>query len=194
MVGINGRVAGLIHFRRSARLEAASALKRLRSKRNIQVGMISSQSDRTLAPIATSLGVDFHIGNLTPDDRIHLLKDCRERGFKVAYVGDCRLDPHIAAEAQVAISLVDDGSDNLDCDPATIQLLQPRLSKLGELWDIAHIHQRRLKMAYGYTLIPNLLCVAGAFMWGFTSLASVAVTNLGTYGLYLRTATSIRES
>ena len=48
-------------------------------------------------------------------------------------------------------------------------------------------------MAYGYALIPNLLCVAGAFTWGFTSLASVAVTNLGTYGLYLRTATSIRS-
>ena len=72
-------------------------------------------------------------------------------------------------------------------------LLQPRLSKLGELWDIAHIHKRRLKMAYGYALIPNLFCVAGAFTWGFTSLASVAVTNLGTYGLYLRTATSIRS-
>jgi cation transport ATPase len=193
MVGINGRLAGLIHFRRSARLEAASTLKRLRSKRNVQVGIISGQSDLTLAPIATSLGVDFHIGNLTPDDRIRLLKDCRERGFKVAYVGDCCLDPRIAAEAQVAISFVDDGSDSLDRDPATVELLQPRLSKLGELWDIAHIHQRRLKTAYGHALIPNLLCVAGAFMWGFTSLASVAVTNLGTYGLYLRTTTSIRS-
>ena len=192
MVGINGRLAGLIHFRRSARLEAASTLKRLRSKRNVQVGIISGQSDLTLAPIATSLGVDFHIGNLTPDDRIRLLKDCRERGFKVAYVGDCCLDPRIAAEAQVAISFVDDGSDGLDRDPATVELLQPRLSKLGELWDIAYIHQRRLKTGYGHALIPNLLCVAGAFMWGFTSLASVAVTNLGTYGLYLRTTTSIR--
>ena len=192
MVGINGRVAGLIHFRRSARPEAASALKRLRSKRDIQVGMISGQSDRALAPLARSLEVDFHIGNLTSDDRIHLLKDCRERGFKVAYVGDCRLDPHIAAEAQIAISLVHDGSDSLDFDCATIQLLQPRLLKLGELWDIAHIHERRLKMAYNSTLILNLLCVVGALTWGFSSLASVAITNLGTYGLYLRTATSIR--
>jgi Cu2+-exporting ATPase len=193
MVGINGRVAGLIHFRRSARLEAAATLGRLRSKRNIQIGIISGQSDRDLAPLAMSLGVDFHIGNLAPDDRIHLLKNCRERGFKVAYVGDYRHDPCIAAEAQIAISLADDGSDSLDGGSATIHLLQPRLSKLGELWDIAHIHQRRLKMAYGYTLIPNLLCVAGALTWGFTSLASVALTNLGTYGLYRRTETSIRS-
>jgi cation transport ATPase len=192
MVGINGRVAGLIHFRRSGRLEAASVLKRLHSKRNIQVGMISSQSDRALAPLGKSLGVDFHIGNLTSHDRILLLKDCRERGFKVAYVGDCRHDPHIAAEAEIAISLVHDGGDNLDFDCAPIQLLQPRLLKLAELWDIAHIHERRLKTAYNSTLILNLLCVAGALTWGFSSLASVAVTNLGTYGLYLHTAASIR--
>jgi cation transport ATPase len=192
MVGINGRVAGLIHFRRSARPEAASAFERLRSKRSIQIGIVSGQSDRDIAPLAASLGVDFHIGGLTPDDRIHLLKDCLARGFKVAYAGDGHLDPHVAAGAQIAISLGSDNSYSVDCDPATIHLLQPRLSKLGELWDIAHIHERRLKTAYRYTLIPNLLCVAGALAWGFTSLASVAVTNLGTYGLYRRTAASIR--
>jgi Cu2+-exporting ATPase len=135
--------------------------------------------------------VDFHIGSLIPDDRIQLLKDCRKRGFKVAYVGNCRLDPRITAEVQIAISLVDDESYSLECDPTTIRLLQPQLSKLRELWDIAHIHQRRLKIASGFTLIPNILCVAGALAWGFTSLASVAVTNLGTYGLYSHTAASI---
>ena len=51
MVGINGRVAGLIHFRRSARLEAASTLQRLRSKRNVQIGIISNQSHPTLAAV-----------------------------------------------------------------------------------------------------------------------------------------------
>jgi hypothetical protein len=42
-------------------------------------------------------------------------------------------------------------------------------------------------------LIPNLACIAGAFVWGFTSLASVVVTNLGTYCVYSRTAASIRS-
>ena len=62
MVGINGQVAGLIHFRRSDRLEAAATLRRLRSKRNLQVGIISEQSqsqrggidERRWAPIFMS--------------------------------------------------------------------------------------------------------------------------------------------
>jgi cation transport ATPase len=193
MIGINGRVAGLIHFRYSNRLEAASAIQRLKSKRDLQIGIVSQQSDPTLAPITRSLGADFHIGDLTPSDRNHLLKDCRDHGFKVAYVGDFTHDPHISGEVHVTISLVTDAKHGLDRGPAAVQLLQPRLSRLPELWDIAHIHERRLKMAYGYALIPNLLCVAGAFMWGFTSLASVVLTNLGTSGLYLRTANSIRS-
>ena len=154
--------------------------------------MISSQSDRDITSLATSLGVDFHIGSLTPEDRIHLLKACRKRGFKVAYISDSHLDPRIAAEAHIAIALGDDGSDDLRRN-STIHVLQPRLLKLGELWDVAHIHKRRLRMAHGYMLIPNLVCVAGALIWGFTSFASVAMTNLGTYGLYLRTVNSIRS-
>ena len=56
MVGINGRVAGLIHFRRSDRLEAASALDRLRSKRNLQVGIVSESPTPTLAPLGNVAG------------------------------------------------------------------------------------------------------------------------------------------
>ena len=93
MVGINGQVAGLIHFHRSDQLEATSTLRRLHSKRNLLIGIISEQSHRNLASLATSLGADFHLGGLSPDDRIHFLQNCRRRGFKVAYVGDCHIDP-----------------------------------------------------------------------------------------------------
>ena len=193
MIGINGQVAGLIHFRRSDRHEAASALRRLRSKHNLWVGIISEQANSSLASLTTSLGADFQIGDLSPDDRIRFLQNCRNRGFKVAYVGDCRVDPRTVAEAHVAISLVGREMANLDHDRAPICVLQPRITKLAELWDIASIHRRRLRVAHGYALIPNLACVAGAFVWGFTSLASVVVTNLGTYCVYSRTTASIRN-
>jgi cation transport ATPase len=143
--------------------------------------------------LTAALGADFHVGVQSPNDRIRLLQYCRQQGFKVAYVGDCRIDPRIAAEAHVAISLVQDGISDLDNDPAAIRFLLPRLSKLNQLWDIASIHQRRLEVAQRYAVIPNLLCVAGAFVWGFTSLASVVVTNLGTFSVYRRTAASIRS-
>jgi cation transport ATPase len=193
MVGINGRVAGLVHFRYSTRLEAASTIRRLRSKRHLRVGIVSDQPHAILSPLAAVLGVDFYLGSQSPDDRVRFLQYCRQRGLKVAYVGDCRIDPRATAEAHVAISLTEDRITDMDRDTAPIRLLQPRFTKLDELWEIVHIYQRRLKVAHGYALIPNLLCVAGAFAWGFTPFTSVVVTNLGIYAVYSRTASSIRS-
>ena len=193
MVGINGQVAGLIHFRRSDRLLAISALRRLCSKHHLWVGIISEHSHTSLASLTTLLGMDFQIGDLSLNDRVRFLQNCRNRGFKVAYVGDCRINSHIMAEAHVAISLVGCETNNLDQDPAPVCVLQPRITKLPELWGIASIHGRRLRVAHRYALIPNLTCIAGAFVWGFTSLASVVLTNLGTYCVYSRTTASIRS-
>ena len=193
MVGINGQVAGLIHFRRSDRLEAAATLRRLRSKRSLQVGIFSEQSQPSRDSLKASLGVDFHVHCPSADDRIGFLRNCRNRGFKVAYVGPGEIDPRVMAEVHVAISLVGSEMNNLDHLSAPICVLQPQMTKLAELWDIATLHRRRLRVAHGYALIPNLACIAGAFAWGFTSLASVVVTNLGTYFVYARTNASIRS-
>jgi cation transport ATPase len=193
MVGINGRVAGLIHFRRTERLEATAALLRLRSRHNLNIGLVSDQPEPHAAALRVSLGVDFHVADVSAHDRICLMRECRDRGFKVAYVGDCRAQEPVAALAHVAISFANSELGSLVHDPAPICLLQPRIAKLNALWEIALVHRRRVTVAHGYSLIPNLACVAGAFTLGFTSLASVMVTNMGTYSVYSRTAASIRS-
>ena len=192
MIGMNGQVAGLIHFRRSDKLEAAVTLRRLRSKRHLQVGVISGLS-RSPRDSLTALGADFHVGGLSADDRIRFFRKCRDLGFKVAYVSRCEIDSRLMAEVHVAVSLLESEIDVLDDLVAPICVLQPRITKLAELWDIASIHRHRLRIAHGYALIPNFACIAGAFVWGFTSLASVVVTNLGTYCVYAWTKASIRS-
>lgn len=193
MVGINGQVAGLIHFCRSHRPDVAGTLRRLRSKRNLQVGILSEQSPSSQDSLKALLGVDFHAEVSSADDRISFLRNCRNRGLKVAYVGDCKIHPGVMAEVHVAISLAGTEKDDLEHHPAPIWMLQSRMTKLAELWDIASIHNRRLRVARVYALIPNLACIAGAFAWGFTSLASVLVTNLGTYCVYARSTASIKS-
>ena len=193
MVGINGQVAGLVHFRRSDRLESVATLRRLRAKRNLLVGIISQESQSLGGSLATSFNADFHVTCPSVDERVRFFRNCRNRGFKVAYVGDYKLDPKVMAEVHVAISLVGSEMNNLDHFAAPICLLQPRITKLAELWEIANVYQRRLRVSHGYALIPNLACIAGAFVWGFTSLTSVILTNLGTYCVYARTNASIRS-
>ncbi len=192
MVGIDGRIAGLVHFAPAPRLEAAAAIARLKAKRGISVGLLSSQPSDELAPLAAALDVDFHLGGCSLDDRVGFLRMCQNRGRKAAYVGDCRLNPRVLEHAAVAFSIVGEDEIDLDNDPASIWLLGRGVLGLPEIWDIAWIHKRRVASARGRAILPNLVCVAGAFAWGFTSLASVILTNLGTYSIHAQTRSSIR--
>ena len=193
MVGINGQIGGLVHFRRSDRFEAVAALRRLRAKQNLVVGVISQESEPPGSSLPTSLDADFHVNCVSADERVLFFRNCRNRGFRVAYVGNCKRDPEVMAEVHVAISLVGSETNDLDHFSAPICLLHPQITELAELWEIASVHRRRLRVSHGYALIPNLACIAGAFVWGFTSLTSVIITNLGTYCVYARTNASIRS-
>ena len=84
--------------------------------------------------------------------------------------------------ADVAVSISDD--TDFDSDPAAVLLLQNRLDPFADLWEIARSHEDRLRALQRFILVPNLLCVVGAFFFGATALTAVLVSNLGTFGLY----------
>jgi Cu2+-exporting ATPase len=195
MVGVNGQIAGLIDFRRSGRLLAASAIDELRGRLRhpLAIGLVSERPDAEARELATALKLDFHHGNVTTTDLVRLVRGCRRRGLTVAYVGDTVRRARGAREADVAISMAPDGIDQLDRNPAHLLLLQPRLDRLGVLHEVSRLHHQRSRVAEGSVLIPNLFCVAGAFFLGFTSLATVVVTNLGTLGAYTRTMAAVRQ-
>lgn len=195
MVGINGQIAGLIDFRAGVRRLATSAIRELRTRARhpLAIGLVSESNGPQIGQLAASLGVDFHEGNISPANLVQLIRGCRKRGLKVAFAGNCLTKTRAAREADVAISLDEGGLENLDRNPAAILLLKPDLARLGTLYEAAQIHRQRILAAQGSAWIPNLLCVGGAFFFGFTSLATVAITNLGTYSTYARTSASIRS-
>ena len=47
--------------------------------------------------------------------------------------------------------------------------------------------------AQKFVLVPNVLCVAGAFLFGFTGLTAVMISNLGTLNLFNRAVGSLRD-
>ena len=74
----------------------------------------------------------------------------------------------------------------MDGDPAAAVVLQPRLDLVADLFQVARSYTGRVRSNQRFILVPNLLCVAGAFFFGATALTSVVVSSLGTFGLYSR--------
>ena len=61
------------------------------------------------------------------------------------------------------------GDADLDADPAAVLLLQPRLDLFADLWEVARTHAGEARSGEKFVLVPNLLCVAGAFFFGGTA-------------------------
>src|SRR4029079_18727202 len=73
-------------------------------------------------------------------------------------------------------------------------MLQDDYSRIGALCAIARASRRNSQMHHGMTLIPNLTCVAGAFLFGFTSLAAVIISNFATYTVYKRSVAELHQT
>jgi cation transport ATPase len=187
-VAIDGTVAGTFRFRRARGPEAAGAVARFRELAGAPVVLLSDRPEHDASGLARALAVDRHAAGLSADDKARFLDDCRRRGVRTAWVGDARDAARPAAACHLAVAFAGDGATDLESSPAGVLLLTPRLAPLSDLWGIARAHTERLRAAERMTLGPNLVCVAGAFAFGFSSLTAVLISNLGTLGVYARSA------
>ncbi len=199
-IEIDGRQVATIDFQASHDLAAARPIKRLRNDCGLPVVLATQRSEPDAARLARQLGAD----ECRPVLRMALSPNISANAGRMAGglpswepTGGAALDAddlpvQADALAHVTIGLADDG--DLEACRAPITLLEPSLSRLVDLWDIAKARSARTREAQRLTLVPNVLCVAGAFFLGFTSLAAVIVSNLGTFGSVSVAAEQLRRS
>ena len=181
-VAADGGTIGRVAFRPSGRLRAVAAVAALRESGARGVGLLSGRPDAAVATLAGALGIDDFRGDLSPRAKADVLRTFRERGLKVTYVGERLREQPAAREAHAAISL--DGEFAPETDPAAAVMLPGDLGRVAGLRALSKTHVARVRSVHGMALIPNLVCIAGAFLFGFTSLSAVVVTNLGILGVY----------
>jgi Cu2+-exporting ATPase len=129
-------------------------------------------------------------GDFMPELTGEFLAACGKRGVKAAYLGDHRTPRQTAAEAFVSLGWTGEG--DLEANPASLLIQQSSFEPLGSLLALSREHAQRVNQAQQLILLPNLACVAGAFLFGFTGMTAVMLSNLGTLGLYRRAADSLR--
>ena len=190
IVEINGTAVGSIAFARSPDLEATAALGRLRGLTSAPVVLLSSRDRAQTEMLAAQLGVDAQRGDCSSEDKARFLRNLRARGRRAAFIGDRSLPPSVAEASFVSIAVLDD--EEAHPDFAEVLLLQPRWERLVDLWHVSHAEEGKARGVQKLVVIPNVVCVAGAFLFGFTGLAAVVISNLGTFSLYNRAVGSLR--
>jgi cation transport ATPase len=192
-VEVNGVEVAGIRFVRNGYLEAADAVRSLR--RNGRRVFLTSQS--AAAGLADALGVDRYGEGMGDDDKVRVLRDLRQQGLAAAYVGDGLPHAPAAREAHLSISLGGGGAAGdvgSEPEPSDIVLMSPSISSLPALCALARDGARRRERARYAVMVPNLLCVAGAFAFGFTPMAAVLLSNFGTSVAYNGAKRALREA
>ena len=178
----SGQIIGRIAFRPASRSRLAPAVEELRRQGGVTVGLFTEGTDDATGTLARELKPDFHQSDLASSAKADLLRSCRDRGLKIAYVADCRREPDVASVAHVAISVADEFDP--EHDPAQVLVMRRDFAWLPALRALSCAHIGRVHAAQSSILLPNVFCIAGAFFFGFTSLAAVVITNLGTWAIY----------
>jgi cation transport ATPase len=175
-VEVDGVTVAGVRFVRNGRPEAAEVVRRLQRS-----GMRFFLTSERAA--AERLGIDHYCANMSVGDKIRFLHDLRRKSVAAAYIGDCLKNAPVAREAHLSIGLAaadavaDAGWEKGTSD---IALLAPSIAPLPALCALARNSAgRRDRIRYA-VMTPNLLCVAGAFAFGFTPMAAVFLSNFGT--------------
>ena len=171
---------------------ACGALDRMREIRPLHV--ILAQP----AAATDTLSEELHC-----DDRIDLGSDVagtlvdtvgrlQAEGRRVAVVGPPGLIARCRGVATVTVATgFDADSQGQEAD---IYSLAGDIACLADLLLAASLRRRRLALSRKMSILPNMACIVGAFFFGFTSLVSAIVSNVGTMAIYRRASGTLHHN
>jgi len=176
MVAIDDKLGGALELHASQRPEAREIVEGLRKRGIKQIVIISGDHEGPTKKLADRLGMDRYFAGVLPADKASYVEKLQKEGRKVCFVGDGINDSIALKKANVSISLR--GASSIATDTAHIVFMEESLAKLCELRDIARNLDHNVNRSWTLILIPNVLCIAGAFTMGFGVMASVVTNNV----------------
>jgi len=189
-VEIDGAEVASLRFRHQVRPQAASSILGLR-KQGFQVFLASDQSDSEAKALADLLGIELYSGELSGEKKLRFLQGLRRRGVRATYVGDLGAEPALAQEAHLFISL--GGAGLLPGESADIVFLGEQIDPLPELAVLARGYSSRIRGTCRRAMVPNLLCVAGAFGGVLNGITAGILGNMAVLRVYRHATRSLEE-
>jgi heavy metal translocating P-type ATPase len=177
MVGVDRALGGAIELRAAERPEAASVIAGLRARGAKHVAIISGDHEQPTRKLAHRLGMDRYFAEVLPQDKAKYVELLQNEGRTVCFIGDGVNDSIALKKANVSISLR--GASSVATDTAQVVFIEDSLTKLLQLYDVSGDLHRNINTSWGLILVPNLICIAGAFLAGFGVMHSMVFNQIG---------------
>jgi Cu2+-exporting ATPase len=175
MVGVDEVLGGAIELQPTLRPEAKGVIQDLHN-RGFTLAIISGDQEEPTRRLAQELGIDQYFANTLPENKATLVEQLQAEGRSVCFVGDGINDSIALKKANVSISLR--GSTTVATDTAQIVLMDQSLSKLTQLFTLAHKFDKNLKVGFASAIIPGVINIGGIFLFHWGIYTSMFIYNL----------------
>jgi heavy metal translocating P-type ATPase len=177
MVGVDDALGGAIELCTAERPEAAAVIAGLRARGAKHLAIISGDHEKPTRRLAERLGMDRYFAEVLPQDKAKYVELLQREGATVCFIGDGVNDSIALKKANVSISLR--GASSAATDTAQVVFMEDSLNKLLQLHDVSRDLHRNIKTSWGLIVVPNLICIAGAFFAGFGVMHSMVFNQIG---------------
>lgn len=177
LVSVDHALGGAIELRAAERPEAAAVIAGLRARGARHLAIISGDNQQPTRKLAERLGMDRHFAEVLPQDKAKYVELLQKEGRTVCFIGDGVNDSIALKKANVSISLR--GASSVATDTAQVVFMEDSLIKLLHLHDISRDLHRNINTSWALILVPNLVCIAGAFVAGFGVMHSMIFNQIG---------------
>jgi Cd2+/Zn2+-exporting ATPase len=143
-VAVDNEVAGLFILADTIREESERAVSELKELNVSEILLVSGDREVIAESVGRQLGVDRIHAGLLPEEKLDLIRGFREKGKRVAFVGDGVNDAPAMALANVGIALGGIGT-HVTMETADIVLLTDRLERLPYLVSLSRKALRAIR-------------------------------------------------
>ncbi|EDN71350.1 copper-transporting ATPase [Beggiatoa sp. PS] len=174
MIAINDELVGALELQATVRSETKEVIHWLRQQK-ISTAIISGDQEPPTQALAQYLGIEHYFANTLPEQKAKIITDLQKMGKTVCFVGDGINDSIALKKANVSVSL--NGATMAAIDTAQVILMDKGLTTFPHLLDLArrfNLNQRRNLLI---SVIPNVLCIGGVFLFRVGFYTAIALFN-----------------
>lgn len=158
LVAQQQEIVGVISIADKVRPDAVNAIQNLKRFGIKKVVMLTGDNKATAEKVAEELQLDGFYAELLPEQKVSILKELKEKGHRVAMVGDGINDAPAIAAAHVGIAMGGAGTDAA-METADVVLMSDRLDRLPLAIGLAKATVKNMKqnMYFAVAIVTILL-------------------------------------
>ncbi len=189
----NDNIYGLVHFQDVIRPEVHGLINSLKRAGIKEFLMLTGDNDEVASEVAKRSGIEKYQAGLLPVQKLAIIKEYQQRGYKVAMIGDGINDAPSLAAADIGIAMGAMGTEAA-LEAADIAFMSDDLSKLPYLLSLGITTVHTIHISIILALSFNLLSLLASGLGWLSPITGAIAHNLGSVVVLLNSARLIRYS